>query len=158
MSQIWRTFKCSGTANLAWYRRTNDLVSLFDPKVHLFENSLLKILAQLQWNIIGKMKQGEAKMSASTFRHPQQFLVSRANHRIVNYLPGSSGFFKDKFEYSWQIKQQARFESLLITNSLYKHSSYMYIVQTVYMYGQWPTCPRMYESTLLHRCMYQTRP
>ena len=35
-------------ANLAWYRRTKDLVPLFDPKVHLFENSLLKILAQLQ--------------------------------------------------------------------------------------------------------------
>ena len=33
---------------LAWYRRTKDLVSLFDPKVHLFENSLLKSLAQLQ--------------------------------------------------------------------------------------------------------------
>ena len=28
-------------------RSTTDLVPLFDPKVHLFENSLLKILAQL---------------------------------------------------------------------------------------------------------------
>ena len=35
-------------ANLTWYRRTKDLVPLFDPKEHLFENSLLKILAQLQ--------------------------------------------------------------------------------------------------------------
>ena len=34
-------------ANLAWYRRTKDLVPLFDTKVHLFENSLIKILAQL---------------------------------------------------------------------------------------------------------------
>ena len=42
--------KCSETdfANLAWYRRTKDLVPLFDPKVHLIENSLLKILAQLK--------------------------------------------------------------------------------------------------------------
>ena len=41
--------ECSATvfANLAWYRRTKDLVPLFDPKVNLFENSLLKILAQL---------------------------------------------------------------------------------------------------------------
>ena len=31
----------------AWYRRTKDLIMLFDPKVHLFENSLLKVLAQL---------------------------------------------------------------------------------------------------------------
>ena len=30
-------------------KRTKDLMSLFDPKVHLFENSLIKILAQLQW-------------------------------------------------------------------------------------------------------------
>ena len=30
-----------------WYRRTKDLVPLFDLKVHLFENSLIKILAQL---------------------------------------------------------------------------------------------------------------
>ena len=35
-------------ANLAWYRRTKDLEPLIDPKVHLFENSLLKMLAQLQ--------------------------------------------------------------------------------------------------------------
>ena len=41
--------QCSGTVfvNLAWYQRTKDLVPLFDPKVNLFENSLLKILAQL---------------------------------------------------------------------------------------------------------------
>ena len=31
----------------AWYRRTKDLIMLIDPKVHLFENSLLKVLAQL---------------------------------------------------------------------------------------------------------------
>ena len=51
ISQIWQTFNCVGTvfANLAGYRRTKDLVPLFDPKVHLFENSLLTILAQLQW-------------------------------------------------------------------------------------------------------------
>ena len=36
------------SANLAWYRRSKDLVPLIDPKVQLFENSLLKILAQLQ--------------------------------------------------------------------------------------------------------------
>ena len=30
-----------------WYLRTNDLVPLFDPKVNLFENSPLRILAQL---------------------------------------------------------------------------------------------------------------
>ena len=49
ISQIWQTFKFPGTvfANLAWYRRTKDLVPLFDPKVHILENSLLKILAQL---------------------------------------------------------------------------------------------------------------
>ena len=49
ISQIRQTIKCSGTiiANFAWYRRTKDSVSLFDPKVHLFENSILKILAQL---------------------------------------------------------------------------------------------------------------
>ena len=49
ISQIWQTFKCSETdfANLAWYRRTEDLVPLFDPKVHRFENSLQKIMAQL---------------------------------------------------------------------------------------------------------------
>ena len=43
------TFKCSGTvfANLACYRRKKDLVPLFDPKVHLFENSLQKIMTQL---------------------------------------------------------------------------------------------------------------
>ena len=29
------------------YRRAKDLVPLFDQKVHLFENSLLKIMAQL---------------------------------------------------------------------------------------------------------------
>ena len=34
----------------SWYRRTKDLVPLFDPKVHLFENSSLKIMAQLIWN------------------------------------------------------------------------------------------------------------
>ena len=34
-------------ANFAWYRRTIGLVPLFDPKVHLFENSLLKILGKL---------------------------------------------------------------------------------------------------------------
>ena len=28
------------SANLAWYRRSKDLVPLFDPKVHLFENRL----------------------------------------------------------------------------------------------------------------------
>ena len=33
-------------ANLAWYQCTKDLVPLFDP-VHFFENSLLKIMAQL---------------------------------------------------------------------------------------------------------------
>ena len=40
----------SGTffENLAWYRRTKDLVPLFDPNVHLFENNILKIMAQLQ--------------------------------------------------------------------------------------------------------------
>ena len=36
-------------ANLAWYRRTKDLVPLFYPKVHIFENSLLNILAHLQY-------------------------------------------------------------------------------------------------------------
>ena len=42
----------SGTvfANLAWYRRTKDLVPFFGSKVHLFENSLLKIQAQLYWS------------------------------------------------------------------------------------------------------------
>ena len=30
-----------------WYRRTKDLVPLFDPKVHIFENSILKMLSQL---------------------------------------------------------------------------------------------------------------
>ena len=30
------------------YQHTKDLVTLFDPKVHLFENRLVKILAQLQ--------------------------------------------------------------------------------------------------------------
>ena len=42
--------KCSGTAlaKLAFVRRpTKDLMPLFDPKVLLFKNSLLKILAQL---------------------------------------------------------------------------------------------------------------
>ena len=33
-------------ANLAWYRRTKYCVL---QKVHLFENSLLKIMAQLSW-------------------------------------------------------------------------------------------------------------
>ena len=33
--------------SLAWFWSTKDLVPLFYPKVHLFENSLLKILAQL---------------------------------------------------------------------------------------------------------------
>ena len=49
ISLIWQTFKCSGTVftNLAWYRRTKDLVPLFDQKLHLFENSSLKIMAQL---------------------------------------------------------------------------------------------------------------
>ena len=49
ISQICQTFKCSGTvfANLARYRRTKNLLSLFDPKIHLFENILLQILAQL---------------------------------------------------------------------------------------------------------------
>ena len=28
--------------NLAWYRRTKDLVSLFDPNVHLFEEKNTK--------------------------------------------------------------------------------------------------------------------
>ena len=34
ISQIWQTFKCSGTvfSNLAWYRRTKDLVPLFTQK------------------------------------------------------------------------------------------------------------------------------
>ena len=36
--------------NLAWYRRTKDLVPLLDPKVHFLKNSLIKILAQLLWN------------------------------------------------------------------------------------------------------------
>ena len=51
ISQIWQTFKCSGTvfSNLPWYRRTKDLGPLFDPTVHLFENSLLKMLAQLHY-------------------------------------------------------------------------------------------------------------
>ena len=51
--QIWQTFKCSATvfANLTWYGSTKDLVPLFDPKVHLFENSLLKILAPLVWEL-----------------------------------------------------------------------------------------------------------
>ena len=40
-------------ANLAWYRRTKDLVPLFEPKVHVFENSLLKIMAQLYQCISG---------------------------------------------------------------------------------------------------------
>ena len=43
LQMLWNIF-CS---NLAWYRRTKDLVLLFDLKVHLFENSLLKMLAQL---------------------------------------------------------------------------------------------------------------
>ena len=30
-----------------WYRRTKDLMPFFDSKAHLFENSLLKMLAQL---------------------------------------------------------------------------------------------------------------
>ena len=44
-----QTFKCSVIVfeNLAWYGHTKDLVPLFDPKVHLFENSILKIMAQL---------------------------------------------------------------------------------------------------------------
>ena len=52
------TFKWSGTvfANLAWYRRTKDLVPLFDPKVHLFENSISKILAQLKYGSIKSEK------------------------------------------------------------------------------------------------------
>ena len=35
-------------SNLAWYRCTKDLVPHFDPKVLLFENSSLKIMAQLK--------------------------------------------------------------------------------------------------------------
>ena len=38
-------------ANLAWYRGMKDLVPLFDPKVTLFENSSIKILAQLHCNV-----------------------------------------------------------------------------------------------------------
>ena len=34
------------------YRHTKDLVPLFDPKVHLFENSILKIMAQLHFSEI----------------------------------------------------------------------------------------------------------
>ena len=57
ISQIRQTFKCSGTvfANLPWHRRPKDKVPLFDPKVlhfdpkvRLFENILLKIMAQLK--------------------------------------------------------------------------------------------------------------
>ena len=33
--------------NLAWYRRTKDLVPLFYLKLHIFENSILKIKAEL---------------------------------------------------------------------------------------------------------------
>ena len=46
------TDHCTGTdfANLAWYRRNKYLLPLFDPKVHLFDNSLLEILAQLLFN------------------------------------------------------------------------------------------------------------
>ena len=45
------TYNITGTvlANLAWYRRTKNLVPPFDPKVHLYENSLPKIMVQLQW-------------------------------------------------------------------------------------------------------------
>ena len=57
---IWRTFKCSETAfaNLAWYRRTKDLVPLFDPKVHHFENSILKIMAPLIWLSFKLLEEG----------------------------------------------------------------------------------------------------
>ena len=36
---------------------TKDLVPRFDPKVHLFENTLLKILAQLLWRYIIKLSE-----------------------------------------------------------------------------------------------------
>ena len=42
LQMLWNIF-----CEMALYRRTKDLVPLFDPKVHLFENSLLKMLAQL---------------------------------------------------------------------------------------------------------------
>ena len=35
----------------SWYRLTKDLVPLLDPKVHLLENSLQKIVAQLQYHL-----------------------------------------------------------------------------------------------------------
>jgi len=42
VSQMWAAFGCLVTvfANLAWYRGNKDLVPHFDPRVHLFENSL----------------------------------------------------------------------------------------------------------------------
>ena len=47
--KLHRPSNAKGTvfANLTWYRRRKDLVPLVDPKVNLFENSLLKILTQL---------------------------------------------------------------------------------------------------------------
>ena len=52
------TFKCSGIifANLAWYRLTKNLVPFLDPKVHLFENSSLKIKALLHCIIVIRIK------------------------------------------------------------------------------------------------------
>ena len=50
-SQIWQNFNYSGTvsANFIWYRRTKDLVSLLDPEDKLFLNSLVMVLAPLNW-------------------------------------------------------------------------------------------------------------
>ena len=82
-NQIWQMLKCFETvfANLAWYRRTKDLVPLFDPKMHLFENSLLKIMARWIINI-----------DAKTF--PSQFLIfpSEQGYCIIKL-----GFFVLKY-------------------------------------------------------------
>ena len=60
---------------LAWYRRSKDSGPLFDPKVHLFENILPKMLDQLHW-----------KNSISIIQSQNIYTQKKAYLRIINHI------------------------------------------------------------------------
>ena len=73
--------------NLAWYRRTKALVPPFDPKVHLFENSLLKLLAQLsKGSIYLGVKELKSKKNCLAQSYGTSYIFLKKLNRVLEPL------------------------------------------------------------------------
>ena len=105
-----------------WIQSTKDLVPLCDPKVHLFGNNLLKILAQLQHNFPTDISHMLVNTKINRFPYLSRIDFSLDTFRVER----KPGFLKSA--------------SRRLSNQLCEHSTHLgvHLVHTGYT-GRGPT-------------------